>query len=465
MFKEKERLPYVFFGILDTLVTYLSFYLAYTLSFKQIHMGRDYEIILILIGPIWFVCFGFFGLSKLSRARPYPILFLQYGMANIIGLGVLFFFIFFLKLETISRLVLIVFLGSSIVNNFLVRVITKETFKHFRKKDFGGRINLLIIADDKSDIFIDKLIKNDVSGYNIKVLFTDSDKIINKYINEYTVLPRNTNMTEFLKMESIDEVICLIEDIQDYKQIKKLVKECRQLGITFHMQSPFFKMIASNTQINFLENTPFISFQHVPANYLALKVKLLVDYIVATCALLAFSPFFILIMIIIRLDSKGPVLFTQTRVGKNRRLFKIYKFRTMRVDAEKMKEKLASQNEQSGPVFKMKNDPRITRVGKFLRKTSLDEFPQFINVLLGHMAIVGPRPPIPKEVEQYETWQQRRLSMKPGITCIWQVSGRNNIEFNRWMELDLQYIDNWSLYLDFLLIFKTFKVIFKPTGH
>jgi lipopolysaccharide/colanic/teichoic acid biosynthesis glycosyltransferase len=137
----------------------------------------------------------------------------------------------------------------------------------------------------------------------------------------------------------------------------------------------------------------------------------------------------------------------------------------MVVNAESQLESLSAQNEQEGPVFKIKNDPRVTRIGRFLRRTSLDEIPQFINVFKGEMAVVGPRPPIPKEVEQYERWQQRRLSMKPGITCIWQVSGRNNIPFEQWMKMDMQYIDTWSLKLDFIIILKTIKTVLSGDGQ
>jgi lipopolysaccharide/colanic/teichoic acid biosynthesis glycosyltransferase len=170
------------------------------------------------------------------------------------------------------------------------------------------------------------------------------------------------------------------------------------------------------------------------------------------------------IAILIKSDG-GPVFFLQKRSGLNGRQFYCYKFRTMVVNAENLQSSLISQNEQKGPVFKIKNDPRITKVGQFLRKTSLDEIPQFINVLKGEMSVVGPRPPIPSEVKQYERWQNRRLSMKPGITCIWQVSGRNNIPFDQWMKMDMQYIDTWSLKLDFVILLKTLRTVVSGEGQ
>jgi lipopolysaccharide/colanic/teichoic acid biosynthesis glycosyltransferase len=177
------------------------------------------------------------------------------------------------------------------------------------------------------------------------------------------------------------------------------------------------------------------------------------------------SPLFLFIGLAIKLEDGGPVLFKQVRVGRYGRQFKCLKFRTMVVDAEERKQKLLALNEQDGPVFKIRNDPRITKVGRLLRKTSLDELPQFVNVLYGDMSIVGPRPPIPSEVKQYKRSLYRRLSINPGITCIWQVSGRNNIPFDKWMEMDMQYIDNWSLRLDFIIMLKTFRVIFVGNGQ
>ncbi len=166
----------------------------------------------------------------------------------------------------------------------------------------------------------------------------------------------------------------------------------------------------------------------------------------------------------IKLESRGPVFFTQSRSGLNGKQFGFIKFRSMFLDAEKQKEKLLDKNEMSGPVFKISNDPRITTVGKFIRKYSIDELPQLFNVLKGEMSLVGPRPPIPEEVSKYKPWQRRKLSVKPGITCKWQVEGRNQIDFEEWMELDLEYIDNWSLWEDSKILAKTIPAVLKGDG-
>ncbi len=189
-------------------------------------------------------------------------------------------------------------------------------------------------------------------------------------------------------------------------------------------------------------------------------IKRLIDVVCSFLGVLVLSPLFIIIAIIIKTTSKGPVFFSQKRVGKNGKEFDMYKFRSMVVNAEELKEKLAAQNEMSGPMFKMKDDPRVTKVGKFIRKTSLDELPQLWNVLKGDMSLVGPRPSLPKEVAQFEEWMYKRLEVKPGLTCYWQVSGRNNIDFEDWMKLDIKYVEERSTWVDVKLIFKTVGVLF-----
>lgn len=188
--------------------------------------------------------------------------------------------------------------------------------------------------------------------------------------------------------------------------------------------------------------------------------KRVVDFFCSFLGLIILSPILLIVALIIKLDSKGPIIFKQERVGFRGKKFYMYKFRSMVVNAEELKEKLQEQNEMNGPMFKMKEDPRITKVGKFIRKTSIDELPQLINVLKGEMSLVGPRPSLPKEVMNFESWMLKRLEVKPGLTCYWQVSGRSSIGFEEWMKLDCKYVDERSTLVDLKLIFKTFFVLF-----
>lgn len=195
------------------------------------------------------------------------------------------------------------------------------------------------------------------------------------------------------------------------------------------------------------------------SNILYEVIKRIIDIVASFTGLILLSPLILIVSMLIKLESKGEVIFKQKRVGLNGKEFYMYKFRSMVINAEELKEQLESQNEMSGPMFKIKDDPRITKVGKFIRKTSIDELPQLINVIKGDMSLVGPRPSLPKEVEKFEQWMMERLEVKPGLTCIWQVSGRNNIDFEDWMKLDIKYVRERSFKLDIKLILKTVLVL------
>ena len=236
-------------------------------------------------------------------------------------------------------------------------------------------------------------------------------------------------------------------------------------GITVSVATDYFELKFAKARQSDLHGFPLLTFETVPKDIWGLFLKRLFDIVVSGMSLVLLSPVFAAIAIAVKATSPGPALFRQARVSVNGRKFKLLKFRTMVADAEAKLDGLRDKNEMKGPVFKIENDPRITKIGRFLRKFSLDELPQFWNVLTGDMSIVGPRPPIPSEVNEYDPWQRRRLSMRPGITCIWQVSGRNRItDFNEWTKLDLEYIDNWSLWLDLELFFKTIPVVLLAKG-
>lgn len=189
-------------------------------------------------------------------------------------------------------------------------------------------------------------------------------------------------------------------------------------------------------------------------------LKRTLDIIVSLISLIILSPILLIVALLVKADSKGPVIFSQPRVGKNGKIFKMYKFRSMVENAEDILRELKSKNEMSGPMFKIKHDPRVTRIGRFIRKTSLDELPQFINVLKGDMSLVGPRPNLPREVKQFDKWMLDKLVVRPGLTCFWQVMGRNSIGFIEWMKLDIKYVEERNLILDIVLIIKTFRVLF-----
>ncbi len=250
----------------------------------------------------------------------------------------------------------------------------------------------------------------------------------------------------------------------DTRTLRAVADACETVGVTFSMDANFLGFSIAQADLLDYDGWGVLSFSSTPRDAEALVVKRMLDVVGSLCALTLMSPVLALVALAIKLEDGGPVIFSQERTGLYGHTFRMYKFRSMVPDAEAKRGQLADHNEMSGPVFKMARDPRVTRIGRWIRLYSLDEFPQFWNVLRGEMSLVGPRPPIPSEVVHYERWQMRRLSMKPGLTCIWQVSGRNHVDFESWMRLDLQYIDTWSLFLDIVLLAKTVPVVLSGRG-
>lgn len=272
------------------------------------------------------------------------------------------------------------------------------------------------------------------------------------------------DLDEMLKKHVISEVWLAGNEESQRKEMQECIRTCERFGIPFALPANRFRIARAQPTHPDALRDGYVHYYSVKHKPLALAVKRAFDIVSSGGALLVLSPMLLVVAAIIKLTSKGPILFRQPRVGLQGRPFNMLKFRSMVVNAEELKAKLMALNEQSGPVFKMTHDPRITSIGKFIRKYSIDELPQLINVLRGEMSVVGPRPPIPGEVEKYEAWQRRRLSVRPGLTCVWQVSGRNSISFEEWMYLDMQYIDHWSLSQDFSLILKTVPVVLTGRG-
>lgn len=262
---------------------------------------------------------------------------------------------------------------------------------------------------------------------------------------------------------AIDEVI-FTDIVTVMPQVEELILACAEQGVRTTIAADIFSIGLVKSGISYFGGMPLIHFQTPPGDTWELALKRMIDLVVSGVLLIILAPVFLFLAIGVK-TTKGPVLFKQTRMGLNGRLFQMYKFRSMFVGAERDLISLRASNEMSGPAFKMRNDPRITRFGRFMRRFSLDELPQLWNVFVGDMSLVGPRPPIPGEVSLYDRKSRRRLSMRPGLTCTWQVSGRNEIkEFKDWVALDLDYIDNWSLTQDFILLIKTIPAVVFGTG-
>ena len=273
-----------------------------------------------------------------------------------------------------------------------------------------------------------------------------------------------STLSETLRRNEIDIAFVSPSDDAITGEVHQSIDTCEGLGLQTQYFPSFLDVDDMRVGMAWSANRPGLNVQVMADSSLASIGKRAIDVIGALIGITALLPVIIACALAVKLTSRGPILYRQTRVGKSGRSFGCLKFRTMRVGAHAQQELLRASNQQDGPAFKIAGDPRITAVGRVLRKFSIDELPQLINVLLGDMSLVGPRPPIPSEVDKYTWWQRRRISIKPGLTCVWQVYGRNRVSFKRWVEMDLYYIDNWSLWLDFKLIAHTVRVVLSGTG-
>ncbi len=424
---------------------------------------HDNNIVYLMIIAIWYTLIKELNLGKMLRVKTYSELFAEYFALVVISSGLLHLGSLFLT-ESMPILILALFACLNLIVLFGFRMLSYRIFKFLRGKGYNTR-NVLIVADDESYLhFIDRMLFIRDWGYHVWAIMSDGKQIKTKYESHVRVLHEHFQLSEIIDANVVDEVIYCKGNL-DNDEVRALIYACSEVGVTFRVYSDLLGIVSQRSHLTYFKELPFLTFANNTKNYFALKLKEFFDFSFSFLIVAFISPALLAISVAIKMEDGGPIFFHQRRVGLNGRIFYCLKFRTMVVNAEALKVKLENQNEQSGPVFKMKNDPRVTRVGRFLRKTSLDELPQFFNVLKGEMSIVGPRPPIPSEVQQYQRWQRRRLSMKPGITCIWQVSGRNNIPFEEWMKLDMLYIDTWSLKLDLILFISTIKVVFTGEGQ
>ena len=466
MIKEREPILEKLSVIFQVLLTIICFYFADWFTGRFINHGHanasQVKIILLIIVPLWLIILDQSNLGRIGRLKMYSVLFVEYLTAIIVGNVLLYTTIVILDINSISRLFFAIFAFTNLIVLYSFKFILSAAMKYFRRRGLNSRL-ILIVADADSYYFIDRLIETKDWGYRIWAIMSEDETIKAKYNKDYTVLPYEHDLSIIIDEKAIDEVIYCKSNF-DQNEIQNYIYSCAEVGVVFRMQSQLLNCVKMQSTLSFLNQMPFLTFRNTPDNYLALKVKSFLDLIISLLIIIVLFPLMLIIAFLIKLDG-GPVLFLQKRMGLHGRRFLCIKFRTMVVNAERMQHSLIDKNEQEGPVFKIKNDPRITKIGRFLRKTSLDELPQFFNVLKGNMSIVGPRPPIPAEVKQYKRWQNRRLSMKPGITCIWQVSGRNSIPFDQWMKMDMQYIDTWSLKLDLIILLKTVKVVLAGDGQ
>jgi exopolysaccharide biosynthesis polyprenyl glycosylphosphotransferase len=467
MFAQHKRMIGRLYLAGDALVAVASFALAYVLrahviSPRPLFSPEHYLWIVPLVAGLWIgtgVALGIYrdvpeDEWRSALSAPVKVSFFA---------GVLLFaFVSAFRLEYISRLLL----GLYVVIDFALMVVFRIVA---RRLSAGGFRHIVLVGDSPNALQIARMIEaSEHRGLRLQGFARVGPAAAEVTLDQsglrraYTVYSLD-QLPALLRQHVIDEVIFAVSK-DDLDRLQSVFLMCEEEGVKTRLLLNFFPHVISRIYLERLGDMPMLTFSTTPEEESMLLVKRAVDFILALTMLAGLLPVFLILALLIKLTSRGPVFYRQTRCGLGGRRFTLYKFRSMQADADLRREELEALNEADGPVFKIKDDPRCTPVGRFMRKFSLDEFPQLFNILKGEMSFVGPRPPLPEEVEKYEPWQRRRLRMQPGLTCLWALEGRSQLSFRRWMELDLEYIDNWSPALDLKIFLKTIPVVLLGRG-
>jgi exopolysaccharide biosynthesis polyprenyl glycosylphosphotransferase len=470
MIRQRTRIFSFFLFLGDLGATALAFSLAYSLrgafpriSYPDLFPFSWYVDLVLPVLPFWGVIFFVIGLYGFWQGPGFWKESWTIFKALLFSFLILGFFIFAAKHHFVSRVFLLFFFVFSVIFVPLMRMMARKFILTVKRKNGDSRIYAIVGLGENARGLARKIENHNDLGLKILGFLATKRDGSSGRLDGYPILGGLQDAAAILETHVIDEVIFAISQ-EELRNMEDLFLLCEERGITTRVVLDFFPHNLAQMHLDEVDGVSLLTFSTTPKNELLLLIRRILDFAISAILIVGLSPLLLLVALLIRLDSPGPILYRQVRCGLNGRKFRFYKFRSMVEGAEEMKDNLAAHNVMNGPVFKMENDPRITRLGRILRTTSLDELPQLINVLRGEMSLVGPRPPLPEEVAQYTGWQRRRLSMKPGITGLWQVSGRNLLDFDRWIKLDLEYIDNWSLWLDVKILLRTIPAILFRRG-
>ena len=474
MLKERAQ----FFGnmalVLDLATTMVAYGCAFHL--RKYHAGifpfgakgfpyafEDTSWIILIILPTWFFTLRMFRVHHSHRTTsvlPYIRVFVK-----AVAMGIIFLVTvsYLLDPTFVSRLFIAIFAVLNVAFLIMERLALVALLRHFRRQGYNYRNILIVGTTEKAASFVRAIERHAEWGYRILGFLTEQADLVGETFCGRPVLGPVERLQEHIIEEVADEVV-LAPEKASMETIEKCVRCCELFGIKSVLLAELFETKIATVKLDELDGIPLLSFETIPMRGVDQFSKRAFDLTVSVFGILFFAPVMVAVVFYLLLREGRPVTFSQVRCGLNGRQFKLYKFRTMVTDAEAIKPRLKEMNEQSGPVFKIRNDPRITPVGRFLRRWSLDELPQLVNVVKGDMSIIGPRPALPEEVKAYEPWQMRRLSVKPGMTGIWQTSGRSEVSFDRWIKMDLEYIDNWSVRLDIRIFLKTIPAVLGRRG-
>jgi len=456
VFENHRQKAALLFAAADVILTVLSFEAAYQTRLflplpRTFFITTPVKALLLgFILVLWLVLGRMIGAyARLYGADTRAAIYDTLRQVLFGGLGIAMF-LFVLRMD-LSR----PFLGLFLLYNLVLLILYRAAAGRLRgyvRRQFGAEVHCVVVGEGpQARRLAARLEAAGEVGLRLEA-FLD--------LAEPESLAR---LTAMLREHIVDEVFFVV-DAARLGHLEEIFLLCDEEGVRTRVATHFFPHVNSRVYFDRLGDLPLLSFSATPHDEVRLFIKRTFDVVCSLTALLVLAVPMVAVAAAVRLTSPGPALFVQIRCGLNGRRFRFYKFRSMDADAESRRADLEHLNEKDGPAFKIARDPRITTVGRFLRRYSIDEWPQFWNVLKGDMSFVGPRPPVPSEVEQYVTWQRRRLRMRPGLTCLWAVRGRDEVDFDTWMRMDLEYIDNWSLWLDCKILLRSIPLVLAGRG-
>lgn len=437
----------------------------YTVDFLSTRIKLANALLGVFMASVWYLIFNLQGIYRSHRFSTFREELFEIGRAVLLATATLLGVAHVGNWPTITLwtatcvgLIACLLIGA-------MRLLLRLNLRRLRLRGHNIKKLLIVGGGPRARWFANEVSERSDLGYRIIGYVDDETNFNGHGVKGIPRLGGVEDLPGIIAHDVIDEVFVALPIKSQYSHIETAINLLEEQGIMVHLFSdPFPHQLARSRPAEFA-GAPLLSIHSAPPVTWRTEVKRLIDIAVSSVMLILLAPLLILVAVAIKLDSHGPVLFIQERVGFNKRRFRMLKFRTMLDDAEARMKEIEHLNEKSGPIFKIRNDPRITRIGKWLRRTSIDELPQLVNVLLGDMSVVGPRPLSVRDALRMEVaWQKRRFSVKPGLTCLWQVSGRSNLSFDQWMELDLQYIDHWSLGLDGRILLRTIPAILMARG-
>lgn len=473
MFGTYKRWSTLALGVTDIILINIAFvishYIRYELQWVRAVAEayyvpfREYIPIALVLTVILLIVFKAEGLYDQRRGTSWLDEVYTIFIGTLIGIAMMIFLFFLYRANFYSRLIF--FYAFLLIGGLLSvsRLAERQIRDRLRRRGVGVDRVLIVGAGKVGRAIMRSILARPELGYRPVGFVDDDPKKQESDIGPFKALGGTADLAAVMQKEAVDEIIISLPWIS-HRKVLKIIADSEQHGVPARFVPDLLQMSLSRVDVDEINGIPLIGMKEPPLKGWKIAIKRLIDISIASAAVVLLAPLLFLITVLIKLDSPGPTFFKQTRLGRGGKPFTCYKFRSMRQEAEKELPQLASLDETVGPMFKIRNDPRCTRLGKALRRFSLDELPQLINVIKGDMSLVGPRPPLPTEVEQYEDWHHDRLNIPSGITGLWQVMGRSDLSFNEMVMLDLFYAENWSLWSDFKIMLRTIPTILLSRG-